>query len=115
MGNTIINQNYYNSYTKLASFSATTSFAEYTLTDDLTNYKYIYIATYASGAPSSSTQSWGGTFIPTSMFIDMVFGAFVISFRGDYYIEIGVGTTTKKVSAKASDQYTRGITIYGLK
>lgn len=102
-------------YTLLAQFSATTNFAEYALRDDIRNYKYVYVATNGNGAPTASTQSWGGTFIPVSMLLDKVFGSFVISYQNAYYIELGIGNDTTHVSAKASDEYTRGITIYGIK
>lgn len=102
-------------YTFLTKFSATTAFVEYALRDDIRNYKYIYVATYSNGAPSASTQSWGGTLIPVSMLVDKVFGDFVISYQNAYYIELRLGNDTTHVSAKASDQYARGLTIYGIK
>ena len=102
-------------YTFLTKFSATTDFREYALRDDIRNYKYIYVATNSNGAPTASSQSWNGTFIPVSMLLDKVFGAFVISDQAAYYIELGLGNDTTHVSAKASDQYSRGITIYGIK
>lgn len=105
------------SYEVLASIRKidNTAFTEYELEDDVTNYKYLYIATYGNGAPSSSTQSWGGTLIPVNMLLDKVFGDFVISYQSAYYIEVGLGADTRHISAKASDQYTRGLTIYGIK
>lgn len=103
------------SYTLLARFLATTSYAQYASSDDITNYKFIYVATNGNGYPTSSTQSWGGTLIPVSLLKDKTFGAFVISYRGDYYIEFGMGNDTSHFSAKASDQYSRGITVYGIK
>ena len=102
-------------YKKLASFSATTSYASYTSSEDVRNFRFVYVATYGSGAPSSTTQSWGGTLIPVSMLLDKVFGSFVISYRSDYWIEFGLGNDTMHFSAKASDQYTRGITVYGIR
>lgn len=102
-------------YKKLASFSATTNFASYASSEDVRNFRFIYVATAGNGAPSPSSQSWGGTLIPVSLLLDKVFGSFVISYRSDYYIEVGLGNDSMHFSARASDQYTRGITVYGIK
>ena len=103
-------------YTLLASIrKVATDFTSYELNDDVKNYKFVYIATYGNGAPSPTTQSWGGTLIPTSMFVDKVFGVFVIPYQSTYFIEVNIGVDTRHISAKASDNYTRGITIYGIK
>ena len=103
-------------YTQILSVSITTSFVNYTCSDDITNYKFIYVATNGNGAPSTSSQSWDGMFIPVSMFINRRFGSFCISYPNmAYYIEFGIGSTTKQISAKASDGYSRGITVYGIK
>jgi hypothetical protein len=53
--------------------------------------------------------------VPTSLLINKVFGSFVVSYRSDFYIEWRVGSATNKVSIRGSDQYSRGITIYGIK